>query len=101
MCIGIPMQVLSGNEAEALCEGRGQQQTLNMLMVGPQAPGTWVLAFLGVAREVLTELDAAQINSALDALEAALHGATGLDAYFADLVGREPELPEHLKKAAS
>lgn len=101
MCIGIPMQVVSGSEAAALCEGRGRRQNLNMLMVGSQPPGTWVLAFLGVAREVLTEQDAARINRALDALEAALQGATDMDAYFPDLAEREPELPEHLKRASS
>lgn len=100
MCIGIPMRVVSANEAEALCEGRGQRQSLNMLMVGSQPPGTWVLAFLGAAREVLSETQAAEINRALDALEAALRGDTGnLDAYFPDLADREPQLPPHLKEA--
>lgn len=99
MCIAIPMRVLSGSEAEALCEGRGQRQRLNMLLVGPQPAGTWVTAFLGAARDVITEEQAADINRALDALDAALQGtATDLDAFFPDLVNREPQLPDHLKE---
>ena len=34
----------------------------------------------------------------LAALDAALAGEADLDAHFADLVNREPELPEHLRK---
>ncbi len=40
----------------------------------------------------------ADVGNALDALEAALAGETDLDRHFADLVNREPELPEHLRK---
>ncbi|HEX9180224.1 MAG TPA: HypC/HybG/HupF family hydrogenase formation chaperone [Burkholderiales bacterium] len=99
MCIAIPMQVISCGEAEALCEGRGQQQRLNILLTGPQPPGTWVMAFLGAAREVITPEQAREVNQALDALDAALRGDTAnLDAYFPDLADREPWLPEHLKK---
>ncbi len=99
MCIAIPMQVISCNEAEALCEGRGGRQRLNILLTGPQPPGTWVMAFLGTAREVITPQQAQEVNQALDALDAALRGDTAnLDAFFPDLVGREPQLPEHLRK---
>jgi hydrogenase expression/formation protein HypC len=68
-----------------------------MLIVGEQPPGTWVLAFRGTAREVLSEEQATQTNGALDALAAALRGERSFDAYFSDLVDREPELPEHLR----
>jgi hydrogenase expression/formation protein HypC len=100
MCIAIPMRVVSDEGAEAWCEGRGQRQRLNMLLVGSQPPGTWVMAFLNAARDVISEEQAAEINSALDALEAALRGDTGnLDAFFPDLANRQPELPAHLTKA--
>jgi hydrogenase expression/formation protein HypC len=100
VCIAIPMRVVSGDGAEALCEGRGQRQRLNMMLVGPQPAGTWVMAYLNAARDVITDEQAAQVNDALDALEAALRGDTGnLDAFFPDLVNREPELPAHLKVA--
>ena len=62
-----------------------------MLLVGPQEPGTWVLNFLGSAREVLSADDARKINDALDALEAVMSGdeEVDIDAHFADLAGRE------------
>ncbi|MDX1593911.1 MAG: HypC/HybG/HupF family hydrogenase formation chaperone [Gammaproteobacteria bacterium] len=92
MCIGIPMQVIASHGFSARCEGRGQTADLNMLLVGPQEPGTWVLNFLGSAREVLSEEDARRINDALDALEAVMRGDpdVDIDAHFADLTGREP-----------
>ena len=97
MCIGIPMQVLSATEGRAWCEGRGRRQELNVLLVGEQSPGTWVLAFQDSAVRVLTDAEAAQIDAALDALEAALAGAQNFDAFFFDLIDREPTLPEHLQ----
>ena len=101
MCIAIPMQVVSLEASGPWCEGRGQRVQLNVLLVGEQPPGTWVLAFQGSAVRVLTADEAAKTNAALDALEAALAGETDLDAFFADLVDREPQLPDHLKKLAS
>ncbi len=97
MCIGIPMQVLSATEGRAWCEGRGRRQELNVLLVGVQSPGTWVLAFQDSAVRVLTDEEAAHIGAALDALEAALAGAQNFDAFFSDLIDREPTLPQHLR----
>lgn len=96
MCIGIPMQVVSATEGCAWCEGRGRQQDLNMLLVGLQPPGTWVLAFQDSAVRVLSPEEAAQTNAALDALEAVLAGARNVDCFFADLIEREPALSKHL-----
>jgi hypothetical protein len=42
--------------------------------------------------------DAAQTLVALEALSAALAGNTDIDRFFPDLAGREPELPEHLRR---
>ena len=97
MCVGIPMRVVSCEAGAAQCEGRGQQQRLSMMLVGEQPAGTWVLAFGGSALRVLTAEEAAHTDDALDALEAALAGERSFEAFFADLVGREPELPDHLK----
>lgn len=99
MCIGIPMKVISVEGTHAWCEGRGEREQLDMLIVGEQPVGAWVLAFRGAAREVLDEVSAAQTNAALDALAAALRGEQSFDRYFADLVDREPQLPEHLRPA--
>jgi hydrogenase expression/formation protein HypC len=97
MCIGVPMQLLSGTEGRALCEGRGRREALDMMLVGDQPAGTWLLAHQRTAVRVLTADEARQTNDALDALEAALVGDGGIAAHFADLVAREPQLPEHLR----
>jgi hypothetical protein len=46
----------------------------------------------------MTAEEAAQTAAALDALDAVLAGAGEVDAFFADLVEREPQLPAHLKE---
>lgn len=100
MCIGIPLQVrrLDADGDFALCGDGSTEERLDLRLVGAQPEGTWVLAFNGAARRVLDAVEAAQIRSALQALEAALQGRTeGFDALFADLVDREPQLPEHLR----
>lgn len=105
MCIGVPMQVEAGDGAGlfAVCESRGERKRLDMMLVGEQPAGTWVLEFLGAARRVLSEAEAAQTLAALQALQLVLHepaaAGTGasIDSLFADLVGREPQLPEHLR----
>lgn len=97
MCIGVPMQLVSGELGYALGEGRGQREALDLALVGSQPNGTWVLAFRGAAVRVLSADEARQTNAALDALEAVLAGEGDVDVHFADLVGRAPALPEHLK----
>jgi hydrogenase expression/formation protein HypC len=101
MCIGVPMQLVSCAAGHALGEGRGQRETLDMMLVGDQPVGTWVLAFRGAALRVLSVDDARLTNSALDALEAVLAGDGAVDEHFADLVNREPMLPDHLKGASA
>lgn len=90
MCIVIPMQVVEAHGFSARCEGRGQSAEVNLLLVGAQPPGTWILNFLGSAREVLSAEEARRINDALDALEAIMRGDpdVDIDAYFSDLTGR-------------
>ena len=66
-----------------------------MLLVGPQPRGTKILAHLGAAVRVLGDLEAQQIDDALEAVEAALRGEN-VDRFFADLVDRAPQLPEFL-----
>ena len=99
MCIGIPMQVVRCEEHRALCVSGSDETWVDLSLLGPQPKDTWVLVFLGAAREVLTEARAAQVQDALGAVAAVMEGQTdALDHLFADLVGREPELPEHLRK---
>ena len=97
MCIGIPMQVISSESGYALCRGMGESRRVDTLLVGDQPIGSWLLVFLDSAREVLTEQRAGQIRQALEALELALHGEREVGHLFADLVEREPQLPEHLR----
>jgi hydrogenase expression/formation protein HypC len=97
MCIGIPMQVIEPRGDSALCEYRGQTTLIDMMLVGEQVAGTWLLVFLGAAREVISAERAAQIADALEAMRLAMQGETNFDHLFADLVDREPELPEFLR----
>ena len=99
MCIGVPMRVVEEGHPLAWCEGRGERKQVDMLLTGRQPLGAWVLEFHGVARRVLDEDEARETNAALDALEAVMRGESDVDAYFADLAGRNPELPAHLRGA--
>jgi len=97
MCIGIPMKVVEPMGPSAWCEGRDGRKLVDLRLVGPQPSGTWILTHLDAAREVLSVENAANIDRALDALAAVLSGDAGaVDAGFADLIGREPQLPPHL-----
>lgn len=75
----------------ARCEGRNGIEDVNMMLTGPQPEGTWVLNFLGSAREVLSEDDALKIDKALDGLAALMNsdGPVDIDKYFPDLVNNE------------
>jgi len=97
MCIGLPMQVVELRGESALCLYRGDATLVDMMLVGEQPVGTWLLVFLYAAREVISEHKATQIANALEAMSLAMQGETQLDHLFADLVGREPQLPEFLK----
>ena len=97
MCLGIPMQVVECNGYVAHCQGRGGVRQLDLALVGEQLPGTWLLAFIDAAREVIDAETAARINAALDGLEAVMAGETDISRHFADLVDRAPELPPHLR----
>jgi hydrogenase assembly chaperone HypC/HupF len=102
MCIGTPLQVVAIEGSSAWCEADGVRERLDMMLVGEQPVGTWVLAFHGAARQVMSDTEAAQARAGRRALAAVLGGerdTAGIDQFFADLLGREPELPEHLRKA--
>ena len=100
MCIGVPLQVMKpeGDGLFALCGDGEANERLDMRLVGALPAGTWVLAFHGAARRVLDDNEARQIRAALQALGEVLRGdEQSVDALFADLVDREPQLPEHLR----
>lgn len=105
MCMAIPMQVIRMEGVMAICRGRDGPEPVDTLLTGPLEAGQWVLCFLGAAREVVDAEHAARVGDALAALQAILSGegdAPGLiDSHFADLVQREPQLPEHLRPAVT
>ena len=79
MCVGTPVQVVQSGEVMSLCSGRNGDQDVNMLLVGQQPVGTWVIAFLGCAREVIDEQQAKDIDLALDGLQKIMDGADAID----------------------
>jgi hydrogenase expression/formation protein HypC len=99
MCIGVPMQVIATDGLTARCASRDGEQVIDTSLVGVPAPGTWLMVFLGAAREVISAETARQSQNALEALALAMRGETDLDHLFADLIGREPQLPAHLAPA--
>jgi hydrogenase expression/formation protein HypC len=92
------MQVIEAGPCWAWCQGPGDPTQVDTRLLGEQRPGTWLLVFQGAAREVLSEDRARLVLDALAALSAAAAGEP-FDHLFADLVGREPQLPEFLRKA--
>ena len=99
MCLGIPMQVIEVHETYALCEGRNGRQVINTMLVDRVEAGQWLMTFLDAGREVIDAERAALVNAALDGLQAVSEGGeVDLDVFFADLVNREPMLPEFLRK---
>ena len=97
MCIGIPMQVVEAHASHSVCRNPdGLLIEIDTLLVGQQQPGNWLLTFLNAAREVLSPESAEQILNALSGLQSALAGEN-FEHLFADLINREPELPDFLK----
>ena len=97
MCLGIPVQILECGAFTARCLGPRGEVEVDLLLVGPQPEGTWLLTFLDAAREVIDAERAALVTAALAALDAVGQGASDFSAYFADLE-REPQLPACLRK---
>ena len=98
MCIGIPMKIIAYQGEWALCESDGQQRLIDMMLLGKQAIGSWVLVFLDTAREPLSEQQAGQIADALRAVQLTLQGEARIEHLFADLLDKTPELPSFLRQ---
>lgn len=97
MCVGIPMQVRECSPMGwAVCDCEGEARRVDMRLVGAQEPGSWVLVFIDAAREVIDELRAQRVRDALKALDAAISGQP-FEHLFADLIDREPQLPDFLR----
>ncbi|MDE2370023.1 MAG: HypC/HybG/HupF family hydrogenase formation chaperone [Burkholderiales bacterium] len=96
MCIGVPLQLAA---VDGLLGWSGGE-AIDLSLVGTQPVGTWVLEFQGAARQVMSATEAAQTLAARAALAAVMAGGeVDMGQFFADLVGREPALPAHLRPA--
>lgn len=92
MCLSIPMQIVAQEDDNgdfAIVE-RWQGDMLrreraNMMLIGQQPVGTWILVSLGLAREVVDDGERALIEDALAALSAALAGDYDAGRHFLDL----------------
>lgn len=98
MCLGIPLRIISCDGVAAVASDGARTETLDLSLIGAQPEGTWVLSFLGAAREVISAEDARLIGDALAGLERLMAGEELGDA-FADLDARTPQLPPHLAAA--
>ena len=98
MCVGIPMQILSVDGIAAQAADGPRREMIDLSLTGPLQPGTWVLTFLGTAREVIGADEARKIAAALDGLRSLMTGGD-LGNAFADLDATPPRLPPHLQAA--
>jgi hydrogenase expression/formation protein HypC len=98
MCLGVPMTIVETNGASALCERRGERRQVSVLLLDQPSVGAQVLVFIDNAIRLLDAEEARLIDNAVDGLAAACSGED-FDHLFADLVDREPQLPEHLRQA--
>ncbi len=99
MCMAIPMQVVESGDGYAWCVGMGERRCIDTLLVGDQPVGTWLLTFLDSAREVLSADDAQRIIDAVQAVSLVMQGSDDIEHLFADLIDREPQLPDFVKPA--
>ncbi|MBH5396562.1 HypC/HybG/HupF family hydrogenase formation chaperone [Bradyrhizobium sp. CNPSo 4010] len=96
MCLGLPMTILETDSITALCEYGDEQRRVSVMLLSDAVVGAKVLVHIDSAVRLLDENEARLISEALDALEASLNGQD-CDRFFADLIGHEPQLPEHLR----
>lgn len=88
MCLSIPMQVVAWEDDEgdfAWVERGERRERVNMMLLGAQPVGTWVLTSLGLAREVVEAEHLVLIEEALSALANSLDGDYEPGRYFRDL----------------
>ena len=92
MCLSIPMRVVEWVDEEGMLawveRGEGEslrREQVNMMLIGAQPVGTWILASLGLAKETVDEENRKLIEDALSALDESLHGDYDASRHFADL----------------
>lgn len=101
MCVAIPRKVLRiKDEWSVEVEAADGVETVDVRLLGKVEPGDWILVFRQDAVRVVEEDEAKSILEALGALSSVMAGSADeavIEAGFSDLVGREPQLPEHLR----
>ena len=92
MCLSIPMRVVEWGDEEGMLawveRGEGdslRREQVNMMLIGAQPVGTWILASLGLAKETVDDENRMLIEDALSALDASLDGNYDATRHFADL----------------
>lgn len=92
MCLSIPMRVIEWVDEEGMLawveRGEGgslRREQVNMMLIGAQPVGTWILASLGLAKEIVDDENRALIEDALSALDSSLDGNYDASRHFADL----------------
>ena len=88
MCLSVPKQVVAweGEGDFAWVERDGQREQINMMLLGPQPVGTWVLTSLGLAKEVIEDDQRQLIEDALSALAASLEDDYDPSRHFQDML---------------
>lgn len=101
MCVAVPKKVIgTRDEWSVEVESAGGVEVVDVRLLGRVEPGDWVLVFRQDAIRVVDEQEARSILEALGALSSVMAGSADesvIEAGFSDLVGREPQLPEHLR----
>jgi hydrogenase expression/formation protein HypC len=99
MCLSLPMRVVAHDNPTgevAIVERRDgevlRRERVNMLLLGPQAVGTWVLVSLGLAREIVNDDQRALIEDALAAVQAVHSGSYDAGRHFVDLLRSPPRM---------
>jgi hydrogenase expression/formation protein HypC len=90
--------IVQGDLAACL-DARGRpcaQPVQTALLDSPPAPGDWLLVHVDTAIRVLDAMEARHIADALEAVDRAARGEA-FEHLIADLIDREPQLPEHLR----
>lgn len=101
MCIAIPMKIVALEEMKARCARKGRELEVDISMIEPPQPDGWLLVFQNRAIREIDEEEAREVEAALAATALAMAGEADEEAIragFGDLIDREPQLPEHLKK---
>lgn len=72
MCIALPARVLTLEAGHAWVDTREGRRLVSTALVGEVEPGDWLLVFLDSARSVIDAERAAEVDTMLDLLQAAM-----------------------------